>query len=175
MTACLARADRGLRIWEGFLVVLAAAAQGVIALLVLAGILSRSFPAFMVPDNVVLVRSLLLVSLAFALGEATRTGANITVDLLADRLGPRARRILELLGALAGLLLLVPLAVWLATYSLDLFHSGRTNMGLLRVPQWPTYAALCLGFATMSLRLCLIALAAIVSERALGRVRGNAA
>lgn len=124
-----------------------------IALLVTGEVVARFFPRFVVPDSVVITRGLLLVSIATGLGYATMTRAHIAVDLLFNKFGKRTREFCVVLALVAGLVFFVPLTIWIAHEAVATYMAGRTYFGTLRLPQWPNYFALALGFLAVSARL----------------------
>lgn len=125
------------------------------SLLVLFAVPARSFPAFTVPDNVLFVESFLLVSIALGLGRTTGQGEHIAVDLLYSHFSPKLKRATRMLALLVGLVFFLPLAWWYATLAWEFFESGRTQYGSLRLPKWPAYAVISLGFWLVSVRLLL--------------------
>ncbi|MGR3425122.1 MAG: TRAP transporter small permease [Sagittula sp.] len=144
--ALLARMER-VFLWVSIIALMLA------GLLVLLAVPSRSFPAIAVPDNVLFVQSLLLISIALGLGHATGQGEHISVDLLYNRFGSRTRLVTRYVALVAGLVFFIPLAWWYAKLGWGYFESGRTEYGTLRLPKWPPYVILSLGFCLVSLRL----------------------
>lgn len=125
------------------------------SLLVLFAVPARSYPAFAVPDNVLFVESLLLTSIALGLGRATGLGEHIAVDLFYNGFPEWLKRATRFLALCAGLIFFVPLAWWYASLALEFFESGRTQYGSLRLPKWPPYAVISVGFWLVALRLSL--------------------
>ena len=123
------------------------------SLMVLFAVPARTFPAFAVPDNVLFVEVLLLVSISMGLGRTTGLGEHISVDLLYARFPPRLKKATRFLALFAGLVFFLPLAWWYATLAVDFFESGRTQYGSLRLPKWPPYVVISLGFWLVSFRL----------------------
>lgn len=125
------------------------------SLLVLFAVPARTYPAFAVPDNVLFVQALLLISISLGLGRTTGLGEHISVDLLYTRFPQGLKRATRFLALLAGLIFFLPLAWWYASLAWEFFESGRTQYGSLRLPKWPPYVMISLGFWLVSLRLAL--------------------
>lgn len=124
-------------------------------LLVLLAVPARSIPSLIIPDSSQMVRFLLLTAIALGLGQATGTGHHISVDLLYANFSPRMKLWARYLAIIAGLVFFVPLAWWYAGLTIEMFERGRTQPGLLRLPRWPLYLMMCIGFILVSVRLML--------------------
>jgi TRAP-type C4-dicarboxylate transport system permease small subunit len=153
MRFLLTSIDRALKGAERAMLLVAIVALLFIALLVTGEVVARFFPVFVVPDSVVITRGLLLVSIASGLGYATMTRAHIAVDLLFNTFNERSRKICVALALVAGLVFFVPLTLWITHEAIAIYMAGRTYFGTLRLPQWPNYFALALGFLAVSVRL----------------------
>lgn len=124
-------------------------------LLVLLAVPARSMPGLIIPDSSQIARFLLLTSIALGLGQVTGVGHHIAVDLLYVNLSPRVKLFARYLAIVAGLVFFVPLAWWYAGLTIEMFEKGRTLPGLLRLPRWPLYLMMGLGFILVSVRLSL--------------------
>ncbi|MDF2235711.1 TRAP transporter small permease [Albimonas sp. CAU 1670] len=153
MSGFLTAADAALTWIERVLLGLSMAALAAIAALVCWEIAARSLPAIAIPDGVIMVQMLMVAAIACALGHATATGAHIAVDILFNLMGPGTRRVCEVLALIAALVFMIPTCLWIAAETAEHIGSGRTLYGLLRLPEWPPYAALSLGLISMTLRL----------------------
>lgn len=148
--------DRALSVVERGLLVISVIALIGVGLLMGIAILSRELLGFGVPDDTVIVSQLMLISITCALGYVTAQRAHIAIDILYDKLGPRTRYVLDLVGSLAGLLAFVPIALWAYGDLSAAYLTGRLNYGQLQLPLWPSYLFFALGLSLMCLRLVVI-------------------
>lgn len=151
-------AGRVLSLFERALLALAFVSLIAIAVLVILAILARSIPAFIVPDSVLIVSSLMVISISFSLAYATATRAHIAVDLFYMTMGRRLRRVCDVVAVVAGIVFTAPLTLWFIDETHEMYVEGRTVIGALRLPEWPTHFALVVGFALVALRLLQILL-----------------
>ena len=78
-----------------------------LALAITANVVGRQLFSWSVPDIVIIVRELMVPTIIFPLGVATANRAHIAVTFLTDRMSPRARGRLIILGWFV--------ALWLAS------------------------------------------------------------
>jgi len=100
-------------------------------------------------DELVSYLIVLLVMLAAA--EVLRRGEHISIDLLVERLGPRATFAVDVAGMLGVIVVSLVLIVsgWdMAEFSATM---GIKSVGYLAVPMWLPQATLPLGFALLAL------------------------
>lgn len=87
------------------------------------------------------------------LADALRSGDHIRVTLVADRLAPRARRVLEWLALGIG----SALALWIAWYMLrmawDSWVMNELSSGLIALPMWLPQGAMAWGAVAFALAL----------------------
>ena len=108
-----------------------------------------------IPDDLTISEMLIvvLVFLPFARVQALRD--HVAVNLLTDRMSPRAQEICWLLGLAVGIVLFTVLTA--ATFS-DFYGAlavGAYVSGRLELPEWPARFAVFLGCAALLLRLVL--------------------
>ena len=72
------------------------------------------------------------------------------------QLGKRSRYVCDIVGAVAGLVAFVPIALWAIGDLTSAYQTGRLNYGQLQIPMWPSYLFFALGVCLMCLRLCVI-------------------
>lgn len=97
------------------------------------------------------VRYLLVFSVLLGLAEVMRRGDNIRVDVVLDRMSPKARRIVEIAGLVAALafgLALVWLGADMVAFSAEM---GLTTAGKIDIPSAWVEAGLPLGGVLLSL------------------------
>ena len=95
------------------------------------------------------VAGMTFLALAYALEE----GALIRVNILLYRLGPKARRVVEILCAAVTLWLTVFIAQWMWFTVARHISRGTTSPGVVDVPMWLPTGAVFLGIALLAMQL----------------------
>ncbi len=95
------------------------------------------------------VAAMTFLALAYALEE----GALIRVNIVLYKLGPRARRVLEIFCAVATLWLTLFIAQWMWFTVSRHITRGTTSPGVVDVPMWIPTGAVFLGIALLALQL----------------------
>lgn len=155
--------DKALGHMEKTLFAVSVSALVLIAAIMITAISIRSF-GLSIPDHVLITQQLMLVSIACGLGYATGQRAHIAVDLLYDRFGPKGRKVAKLIAVAAGLIAIVPVALWAFGDFMSFFRSGRYYYGRLNMPEWPARLFFATGFILVCLRLTHHLLAEIAGE-----------
>jgi TRAP-type C4-dicarboxylate transport system permease small subunit len=107
----------------------------------------------LVPSASELRGYLVVASTFLGLAPTLRSGGHIRVELFASRLGPRARRWLEVWCLAAGLVLIGFLAYASIELVMNSFTYHVTSSGLLPVPLWIPQASMVLGLVMMAVAL----------------------
>lgn len=141
-----------------------------LALVITANVVGRQLFGWGVPDIVIIVRELMIPTIVFPLAAATAGRAHIAVTFVTDRMSPRARGILIIMGWFVALLAMLPLlyASWRSLSGS--WASGEFYDGLLGIPRWPMKLAFLLGLIVMAVRLAMVALHDIAELRRTGAV-----
>ncbi|GGB27725.1 hypothetical protein GCM10011505_06290 [Tistrella bauzanensis] len=140
---------------ERCLLVVASTALVMIAALILIEIVGRWLPILRIPDNVIIVPQLMVVSIACGLGWVTGRNGHIAIDLLYRHMAPRWQRVCHCLALAAGLVMAVPLVIWVTEDVATLYASNSFYFGELKLPEWPVRTAFLLGLLALAARLCL--------------------
>jgi TRAP-type C4-dicarboxylate transport system permease small subunit len=106
---------------------------------------------------------LMVVVVFLALPYAYRQGANIRVTFLVDRLGRRARLVVDHLVQLVSIVYGAALVYATFQQTRYVFRTGTTFATLDYLPLWPAHLAVCVGLLVMSVMMLID----------LGRVRGG--
>lgn len=134
------------------------AAAGIAALSILASLLLVCYSVGMryafndpVPWVDEAVGYVLVASVMFAIAEALRKGEHIAVDILTERLGPRAKRVVHVMGlvaviATAGVLMIEGWAMVAFSQMI-----GIRSIGYLDIPIWTVQLMVPLGGALLLL------------------------
>lgn len=127
-----------------------------LGLMITLTVVSRNLFGWGIPDDVVIVRELMVGAVFLPLAYVTAGYSHITINFLFKRLSKNAKLWMLSLGSLISLLILLPLAVsaWLG-----FFHaasSGAYFFGDLELPEWPGRFAFFTGAALFITRLSII-------------------
>lgn len=129
---------------------------GLVTLLVVASAIGRYGFARPLPDAFDLSRLILGVAIAWGLASVGWHGTHIKVDLLAQAVGPKARRWINVFAWLVLLAFTIALTWKIGNRVEAAMGGGDTTMDL-RLPHWPFFAAIWLGLVaavfTTALRL----------------------
>lgn len=143
-TKYLARTGKGFNI-------LACAAVVAMMILSTADVVLRLFGKA-IPGTYELVGFLGTVVVSFALAFTSLEKGHIAVEILVEKLPPRARLAIEAFGNLAGTLLFGVLAYQAVLYALDIQKSGEVSL-TLQLPPYPFIFGIAAGCALLSLLL----------------------
>ncbi|WP_417725305.1 TRAP transporter small permease [Salipiger sp.] len=149
-------ADRLLARIEAVFLHISVAGALVIAAILCWGIAARSTPLPGLPDDILIVRQLMVGTIAVALGHATATRGHIAIDLLYRHLPAPMRKACNLLALAVGLIAFGPLCVFALEEAARSYGDGAYMYGKLKLPEWPAEAAFFLGLLVMNLRLILL-------------------
>lgn len=132
-----------------------------LGLMITLTVASRNLFGWGVPDDVVIVRELMVGAVFLPLAYVTAEYSHITIEFLFKRVGKVAKLWILALGSLISLLILIPLV--LSAWQ-GFFHaatSGAYFFGELELPEWPGRFAFFAGAALFILRLSIILIADI--------------
>lgn len=119
--------------------------MGVVTLLVVASAAGRYLFAFPLPDAFDLSRLLLAAAIAWGFASVGYRGSHIKVDLVAELLPPRGRRLIDA-AAWSVLLAFTVLLVWMMLARVrSAGLSGEATMDM-RLPVWPFMTLVWAGF-----------------------------
>ncbi|MGV0819105.1 TRAP transporter small permease [Martelella sp. AMO21009] len=149
-------ADRVLARIEALFLSLSVIAMIVITGIICYGIFARSLHLPGLPDDVLIVRQLMVATIAAALGHATATRGHIAVDLLYQHLPAPLRKGCNLLALAVGLVAFGPLCAFAFSTFREALSNGDYMYGKLKLPEWPAEFAFFLGLFAMNLRLLLL-------------------
>ena len=138
---------------ERVLVVLAMLGLVLLCLIVTVTVLSRWLYRPLIPDDVLLVRELMVGVILLPLAAVTARAAHISVTVFTDWLDARALGVLARLGHVVGLALVIAL-IWIGgRLFLGAWQSGEYYDGDIYVPMWIGYAVFTLALGAFALRL----------------------
>lgn len=159
-----------MKVIERIMLELAVVSAVALAFVITAAVLGRQLFGWAFPDIIILVRELMIPTIMLPLAAATAHRAHIAVTFLTDRMGPRARGALIVMGWVVALVAVLPLiyAAWRDFASA--WSSGEFYDGQLSLPRWPMRAVFLAGLAAMAIRIALVALSDAAELRRTGTV-----
>lgn len=127
-----------------------------LGLMITLTVVSRNLFGWGVPDDVVIVRELMVGAVFLPLAYVTAGYSHITINFLFKRLGKTAKLWMLAIGSLISLLILLPLAVSAWQGFFHAASSGAYFFGELELPEWPGRFAFFAGAALFIVRLMII-------------------
>lgn len=119
-------------------------------------VLTRSFFGFGVPDDVIIVKELMIGAIVLPLAAVSSARAHIAIEFLYNRFSPKVQTWLIAFASMFALIALFPI-----TYAafLKLAHVLEVDayfFGHLSLPKWPGNLAFFVGMAFFCLRMALL-------------------
>lgn len=150
-------ADQRTDSWpERYLTWIAMIATGALCVIVTTTVISRWLYRPLIPDDVYLVRELMVAVVLLPLASITRRHMHIRVTIFTDWTSVNARKKLSVLGNVIGLLF-VGLLLWAGTRNLaGALESGEYFDGDISIPSWIGYALYVSGLFGCFLRLLFL-------------------
>ena len=140
---------------ERWLTVLAMVGVGLLSLIVTTTIVSRWVYRAVIPDDVMLVREIMIWVIVLPLAAVTCKRMHIAVTIFTDKVAPRTMRTLERVGNTIGLVF-VGLLLWGGwTLFVSAWESGEYYDGDMNIPMWITQGVYVVGLAAFFVRLSL--------------------
>lgn len=152
---------------ERVLIAISLVAIALICLVVTYTVLARTVHAPLIPDDVQIVRQLLVVVIIFPMAAVTALRMHIAVTVFTEKLPERLKHGLAVLGDVLGLVLFTVLlagAVELFTAS---FMSGEYFDGDIDIPYWMVHGAYMFALAALWLRMLAMTWTDLTAARTL--------
>jgi len=138
---------------ESVLDTLGAIAVVLLCVLITASIATRELLGFGIPDNLIMVRELMVPAILFPLSAATTRRAHVSIEVIANFFPDSLNRWIAVLAAICGLIIVMTL-LWASWVQLEkTWANGSHYGGDFLMPKWPSRAACVFAFFLMSLRL----------------------
>lgn len=151
------------------LAVCGATVIAIIMFMTTADVIKRYFTGSSIPGTAEFSEVFLVVAVYFGLAYAMRVGAHVGVDIVVQRVGHRAAKILQIAGFTIGIAVLG----WMLFETIGTaMHSISVNefrYGLIRVPVWPAKVAIPIGLAALILE-CVVTTLRIARGKSAARV-----
>lgn len=119
-------------------------------------VLTRGLLGWSIPDDVTIVRELMIGAIVLPLAYVTSNRSHIAVEVLYSRLGYRTRLGLMAFGTTFGFVTLLPLLYASWGELLYAYESETYFFGDLELPEWPGKLAFFVGLFFFILRLSLL-------------------
>lgn len=129
-------------------------------------VVSRALGNNVIPDDVLVVSELMLVVILAPLPLVTAMREHIAVTIFTERLRGAPRRVLDILGHLAGLALFGVLAWAFAVMLAGSWATGEYYEGFLRIPHWIGHAFATAALALVAARLIVLLATDLAQPRA---------
>ncbi|MGE0563411.1 MAG: TRAP transporter small permease [Pseudolabrys sp.] len=107
----------------------------------------------LIPDDVQIVRQLLVVVIIFPMAAVTAARMHIAVTVFSNWLATRQKHALTLLGDILGLALFSVLLAGAIELFFDTFRSGEYFDGTIQIPYWFVHGAYAVALAALWLRM----------------------
>ena len=127
-----------------------------LGLMITLTVVTRNLFGWGVPDDVVIVRELMVGAVFLPLAYVTADYSHITIEFLFKRLGKQGKLWMLAMGSLISLLILIPLAFSAWQGFSHAASSGAYFFGELELPEWPGRFAFFAGAALFIVRLSII-------------------
>ena len=139
-------------------ILLAAAGICVVALgvLISATVLLRTLVGWGVPDDVVIVKELMVGAIVLPLAAVSSARAHIAIEFLFNRLGSKTQVWLLAFSSLFALLALIPIAYAAWRELVHVVSVGSYFFGDLSLPKWPGRLAFFIGIGFFALRMAVL-------------------
>lgn len=135
---------------------LARVALALLCAVVTVSVITRALWQNIVPDDVLLVSELMVAVILAPLALVTARDEHISVSVFTRRAGAGARRLLAVLGHIAGICFFAVLAWAYFTMFSDSWQTGEYYEGILGIPHWGSQLFAALAVSVVVARLALM-------------------
>jgi TRAP-type C4-dicarboxylate transport system permease small subunit len=151
---------------ERTLLTIAIVALAIIGLVVTYVVTARAFGLPLIPDDVQIVRQLLVVVIIFPMAAVTAVRMHIVVTIFSKWMSTRTKVHFIAFGDVVGLLLVTILLIGAVRLFLDSFASGEYYDGDIRIEYWMAHGAYAVALAALWLRMAALAFVDFAAARA---------
>lgn len=151
---------------ERLLLVLGIVALAVVCLIVTYTVVARAFHLPLIPDDVQIVRQIMVVVIIFPMAAVTAVRMHIVVTIFSKWMSTRTKIHFIAFGDVVGLLLVTILLIGAIRLFLDSFASGEYYDGDIRIEYWMAHGAYAVALAALWLRMAALAFVDFATARA---------
>jgi TRAP-type C4-dicarboxylate transport system permease small subunit len=156
---------------ERVLLAISLGALGLICLVVTYTVIARTIHTPLIPDDVQIVRQLLVVVIIFPMAAVTALRMHIAVTIFTEKLKRGAKRSLIVFGDVLGLALFTVLLAGSVELFTASFTSGEYFDGDIDIPYWMVHGAYMVALAVLWLRMAGMTWTDCAQTRAAGANR----
>lgn len=154
---------------ERLLLGLAIVALAVVCFVVTYTVVARALNWPLIPDDVQIVRQLMVAVIIFPMAAVTATRMHIVVTIFSNWMSPKTKTGLVAFGDLVGLLFVSVLLLGAVRLFLDSYASGEYYDGDVDIPYWIGHLAFAIAMAALWLRMAVMAWIDFLAARAQSR------
>lgn len=141
---------------ENALLALAGVCVVVLGVMITFTVFSRSVLGWGVPDDVVIVKELMVGAILLPLAAVSAARIHIAIEFVFNRFGPGVQVWLTAFASLFALLAVLPIGYAAWNELAHVVSSGAWYFGELSLPKWPGRLAFFVGMGFFALRLLLL-------------------
>ena len=127
-----------------------------LGLLITATVLLRSFVGWGIPDDVVIVKELMIATIILPCAAVSAARAPIAIEFLYNRFNRKTQAVLLAFSSLIALLTLLPIVYAAWRELAHVIGVGSYFFGDLSLPKWPGRLAFFVGIAVFALRMAVL-------------------
>ena len=142
-------------------------ALALICIVVTYTVIARTVHAPLIPDDVQIVRQLLVIVIIFPMAAVTALRMHIAVTVFTERLSARKKRACLVLGDILGLALFTVLLAGAIELFIASFKSGEYFDGDIDIPYWMVHGAYMFALAALWLRMLAMTWTDLAAARTL--------
>jgi len=146
LSRSLALLENGLVIFAGFVVV-------AMMLMVTADVISRSLFNFPLPNSYEYMELGMVFAVYLGAAQVQREKRHVAIDAVIKHFPPRVQALFELLGCVAGLILMVAIGWWGAQAAWNSYVTSEYVGSVARLPVLPARLALVVGVSVLVVQL----------------------
>jgi TRAP-type C4-dicarboxylate transport system permease small subunit len=150
---------------ERVLLAISLVALALLCLVVTYTVLSRALHGPLIPDDVQIVRQLLVIVIIFPMAAVTAARMHIEVTIFSNWLSRTGKHRLTVLGDVLGLLLFSILLAGAVRLFADSYSSGEYFDGDIDIPYWMVHGAYMIALAALWLRMLAMTFADVAALR----------
>lgn len=156
---------------ERLLLALGIVALAVVCVIVTYTVIARAVGAPLIPDDVQIVRQIMVAVIIFPMAAVSAVRMHIVVTIFSNWMSTRTKVYLIAVGDVVGLLLVSILLAGAIRLFLDLFASGEYYDGDIRIQYWMAHLAYAVAMAALWLRMAALAWVDFSAARSQSRGR----